>query len=98
VDRLIQIPIAHGEGRYVCDDETLARLNSEGRVAFRYVDDRGEATQAANPNGSRDNIAGVLNETENVLGLMPHPERASNPLLGRPDGKLILNAFLRVAR
>lgn len=98
VDRVIQTPIAHGEGRYVCDDETLARLNSEGRVAFRYVDEGGEATEAANPNGSRDSIAGVLNETENVLGLMPHPERASNPLLGPADGRLILNALLRVAR
>ncbi len=73
----LRMPIAHAEGNYALDDESLKRLEGEGRVAFRYVDEAGAATEAANPNGSRGNVAGVLNEAGNVLGLMPHPERAS---------------------
>ena len=68
------MPIAHGEGNYFADEPTLDALEGEGRVVFRYCDDQGAATSAANPNGSRNNIAGVFNETGNVLGLMPHPE------------------------
>lgn len=88
VDRPIHIPIAHGEGRYVCDDEGLRRLQDHDQIAFRYV---GE-----NPNGSVDNIAGVLNEGGNVLGLMPHPERATKAILGGTDGHLILRALTLV--
>lgn len=96
VDRIIRIPIAHGEGRYVCDDRTLATLESEGRVAFRYVDADGNRAEDSNPNGSVDAIAGVLNDAGNVLGMMPHPERATRKLLGSDDGKLILAALCRV--
>ena len=96
VDRVLRIPIAHGEGRYVCDEETLARLNGEGLVAFRYVGPNGELDEAYNANGSTDRIAGVINELGNVMGLMPHPERATREVLGNRDGRLILKAFTRV--
>jgi len=96
VDRLIRIPIAHGEGRYICDDETLRFLEGEGLVAFRYVDSSGEATISSNPNGSAANIAGVLNKQGNILGLMPHPERATKKILGSTDGLLVLNALKMV--
>lgn len=87
VDRDLKMPIAHGEGRYICDDETLRRLEQDDRIAFRYVE---------NPNGSMDSIAGILNEAGNVLGLMPHPERATKSLLGSVDGLQILRAFALV--
>jgi phosphoribosylformylglycinamidine synthase len=90
VDRVIRIPIAHGEGRYVVDDETLRRIEGEGQVAFRYVSPNGEREDAYNANGSVDAIAGVLNARGNVLGLMPHPERATRETLGSSDGLLIL--------
>ena len=93
VDRIIRIPIAHGEGRYVADSETLAELNGEGRVAFRYVTPTGELTEEANVNGSAESIAGVLNKAGNVLGLMPHPERATRELLGSVDGLTVLSAI-----
>jgi phosphoribosylformylglycinamidine synthase I len=83
---VLRIPIAHGEGNYFADLSTLARLNDAERVAFRYCDASGEVTAAANPNGSLENIAGVLSERKNVLGMMPHPERASEALLGGTDG------------
>ncbi len=81
----LSIPINHFEGNYTCDDETLARLNDEDRVVLRYVD---------NPNGSVDDIAGVCNEGRNVVGLMPHPERACNDLLGSSDGSVLLGSLL----
>ncbi len=84
----LQIPINHFEGNYTCDAETLAMLRSEERVVLRYVD---------NPNGSIDGIAGVCNEARNVVGLMPHPERATDPLLGSVDGVVLLDALLRSA-
>jgi phosphoribosylformylglycinamidine synthase subunit PurQ / glutaminase len=84
--QVLRVPLAHGEGNYVADGETLARLEGEGRVVFRYVDARGEPTDAANPNGSLNNIAGIINEAGNVLGLMPHPERVVEGLLGGTDG------------
>ena len=93
VTGLVRCPIAHGEGRFECDDQTLESLQNEDRIAFRYVDASGRATPEANPNGSRDNIAGVLNAGGNVLGLMPHPERATKEILGSMDGLQILNAF-----
>ena len=80
------MPISHGEGNYQADDETLAMLESDGRVIFRYVDEDNEATPEANPNGSLNNIAGITNEAGNVLGMMPHPERACESLLGSSDG------------
>lgn len=93
VDQLINVPVAHGEGRFICDDETVRKLEGEGRIAFRYVNPNGEIDAVFNPNGSKDSIAGVLNEGGNVLGLMPHPERATKKLLGSTDGLLILKAL-----
>ena len=95
--QLLRIPIAHGEGRYTADEATLDALDDAGRVAFRYVDARGEPTAAANPNGSARNIAGITSERGNVLGMMPHPERAVDPLLGSADGlALFQSALVRV--
>lgn len=90
VDSVLTIPIAHGEGRYVCDEETLRFLEEQDRIAFVYVDESGDATESANPNGSVANIAGILNEKGNVIGMMPHPERALDPRLGSVDGRQIL--------
>ena len=83
---VLQIPIAHMEGNYFCSPEELQRLQAEDRIAFRYATPAGEITPEANPNGSLYNIAGILNEKRNVLGLMPHPERSSEELLGSVDG------------
>jgi len=84
--QVLRMPISHGEGRYVADEATLAALESAGRVVFRYCDTGGEVTPEANPNGSVGNIAGIINERGNVLGMMPHPERACEPLMGGEDG------------
>jgi len=86
-DRPIRIPIAHHDGNYYADDDTLSALEDRGQIAFRYCDAGGNITEAANPNGSQRNIAGVYNETKTVLGLMPHPERLSDPKLGGNDGR-----------
>ena len=80
------MPIAHGEGQYVADAETLSRLEGDGRVVFRYVDSDGRRGEDANPNGSLNDIAGICNDDGNVVGLMPHPERAVSSLLGGTDG------------
>jgi phosphoribosylformylglycinamidine synthase len=93
VDRIIRIPIAHGEGRYVADADAVKRLEDQDQIAFRYVNAAGELDPISNVNGSTDAIAGVLNEKGNVLGLMPHPERASRTSLGSVDGLTILKAF-----
>ncbi|MBX6364056.1 MAG: phosphoribosylformylglycinamidine synthase subunit PurQ [Gemmatimonadetes bacterium] len=93
--QVLQIPIAHGEGNYVAEDAVLERLEAEGRVVFRYVDEHGDATSEANPNGSARNIAGIVNEAGNVLGLMPHPERALDPLLGSVDGRGMFESVAR---
>jgi phosphoribosylformylglycinamidine synthase len=90
---VLRIPIAHGEGNYVCDDQTLEELKREDRIVFRYCDERGETTEASNPNGSRDNIAGICNRERNVLGLMPHPERACEDLLGSSDGRDVFRSL-----
>ncbi len=84
--QVLTIPIAHNEGRFVCDAETLARIEDRGQVVFRYCDDQGNATPESNPNGALHNIAGIVNERGNVLGMMPHPERYSDALLGGTDG------------
>lgn len=96
IDRILEIPIAHGEGRYVCDGPTLRRLHDEDRVAFRYVGPAGDRDSTFNPNGSTDDIAGVLSAKGNVLGMMPHPERATRETLGLTDGRLILQALTAV--
>ncbi|MFB6146816.1 MAG: phosphoribosylformylglycinamidine synthase I [Halobacteriaceae archaeon] len=90
---VIELPIAHGEGRYEVDPDRLADLVDAGRVLFRYCEPDGSITEAANPNGSRDNVAGVAGENENVGVLMPHPERAALPDIGGTDGRRILQAF-----
>lgn len=92
--QLLTMPIAHGDGRYTADEDTLARLEGEGQVVFRYVDGHGDATAAANPNGSMHNIAGVSNPSGSVVGLMPHPERALEPLLGSTDGLVLFQSIL----
>jgi len=87
--QVLRIPISHGEGNYFADSETLARLNREDRVVFRYCDEAGNVTPEANPNGAAENIAGIVNEGRNVFGLMPHPERVSEALMGGEDGLVI---------
>ena len=87
--QVLSVPIAHGDGNYFCDDETLDELQRENRIIFRYSDEKGNLTANANPNGSLDNIAGICNRERNVLGMMPHPERASELLLGSSDGRII---------
>ncbi len=91
---LLHIPIAHGEGQFVAEAATLDELEAEDRVIFRYVDRRGEATDAANPNGSARNIAGIMNHEGNILGLMPHPERHSLAVLGNTDGLAVFQSLL----
>ena len=91
---VLDLPIAHGEGCYVADAATLRELNLRGRVLLRYTDERGAATDAGNPNGSAENIAGICNAARNVFGLMPHPERAADPLLGGVDGRMIFESVL----
>jgi phosphoribosylformylglycinamidine synthase len=87
------MPIGHMEGNYFCDADTLTALKTEDRIAFRYATKDGALTAAANPNGSLENIAGVLSEGRNVLGLMPHPDRSSEALLGSADGLLLFQAM-----
>jgi phosphoribosylformylglycinamidine synthase len=91
---VLRIPIAHGDGRYTADPETLNRLESEGRVVFRYVGGPGDADEWWSPNGSMRAIAGIVNEEGNVLGMMPHPERAIDPLLGSADGLGLFESVL----
>jgi phosphoribosylformylglycinamidine synthase len=91
---VLRLPIAHGEGNYFCDSDTLKRLEDEDRIAFRYSSEQGELGSEFNPNGSVDHIAGVLNERRNILGMMPHPERASERILGSEDGRKIWESLL----
>jgi phosphoribosylformylglycinamidine synthase len=95
---LLTMPIAHGDGRYTAGEDVLDRLEGEGRVVFRYVDPSGQPTESANPNGSMRNIAGIANETGTVVGLMPHPERAMEPLLGSVDGTVLFESLLGTAK
>lgn len=92
--KLLNIPVAHGDGRYVADKETLMELEEKGRVVFRYVDEKGRATASANPNGSTANIAGITNAAGNVVGMMPHPERHADPALGPVDGALVFRSVI----
>ena len=82
----VSFPVAHGEGNYFADDSTLDDLERNRRVIFRYCDSEGRITRESNPNGSARNIAGICNRERNILGMMPHPERCSEPLLGNTDG------------
>jgi phosphoribosylformylglycinamidine synthase len=90
---ILRIPIAHAEGNYTCDDETLRELQREDRIVLRYCDAAGDTTDEANPNGSRDSIAGLCNRARNVFGLMPHPERACEDLLGSSDGRGVFHSL-----
>ena len=94
---VLAMPIAHGEGNLYLDDEALSRIEAEGRVVFRYCDALGRTTDEANVNGSRNSIAGICNAGRNVVALMPHPERASESLLGSDQGRAILEAFVAQA-
>ena len=93
-DEIIKVPIAHGEGNYFCDQPTLAALKRERRILFSYCDANGVESEEANPNGSVANIAGIINEGGNVLGMMPHPERCSEEILGGTDGLGIFASML----
>ena len=95
---VLQIPISHGDGRYFADETTLNALEDSGRVVFRYCTPEGEVSAEGNPNGSERNIAGIMNERGNVLGMMPHPERACEPLLGGEDGLVIWRSVVEWAR
>ena len=92
-DKILKIPVAHGEGCYFADEETLAKLKANNQILWQYCDANGNLTDAANPNGSLLNIAGICNERRNVAGLMPHPDRASEEILGSADGKLIFESI-----
>src|SRR5581483_9145835 len=85
--QVLEVPIAHGEGNYFADAHVIEELEATGRVVFRYCRPDGQITDDANPNGSVNNIAGIMNREGNVLGMMPHPERACDPLLGSTDGR-----------
>lgn len=91
---VLAVPVAHGDGNYFTDPDTLDRLEREGRVVFRYCDSGGAVVPEANPNGSLASIAGIVNETGNVLGMMPHPERASDPLLRNVDGQKVFRSII----
>ena len=96
--QVLQVPVSHGEGNYYADSATLDRLDAEGRVLFRYCDTSGEITEAANPNGAARNIAGIINSKGNVLGMMPHPERCCEEVLGSADGKLLFQSIVDSCR
>jgi phosphoribosylformylglycinamidine synthase len=93
--QVLSIPISHYDGSYYADEATLHELEDEGRVVFRYATPQGEIADEANPNGSLHNIAGIVNEAGNVLGMMPHPERAAEEVLGSEDGRLLFESILR---
>jgi phosphoribosylformylglycinamidine synthase len=93
-DEVIELPIAHGDGNYFADQNTLDELEGDGRVVFRYVDAAGNVSDAANPNGSRRSIAGVCDKGGRVLGMMPHPERLFEPMLGGSDGRRVFESLL----
>ena len=90
---VLSIPIAHAEGNYTCDDETFHEMEKNGQIVFRYCDESGNVTDAVNPNGARSNIAGICSKEGNVLGMMPHPERACEELLGSNDGRELFKSL-----
>jgi phosphoribosylformylglycinamidine synthase subunit PurQ / glutaminase len=94
LNKALKIPIAHGEGKYHADAATIKQLNDNGQILFRYCDENGNVTQAANPNGAIEGIAGICNAAKNVFGMMPHPERAADKELGNEDGKFLFESIL----
>ncbi|MBI2928000.1 MAG: phosphoribosylformylglycinamidine synthase subunit PurQ [Verrucomicrobia bacterium] len=97
-DKVLKVPIAHGEGCYFADEATLAQLQANGQILWQYCDATGAITDEANPNGSLLNIAGICSEGRNVAGLMPHPERACEPILGSADGRLIFESMIHAVQ
>ena len=97
-DKALKIPIAHGEGKYFADTETLKRMNDNGQILFRYCDESSYITDISNPNGATENIAGVCNANKNVFGMMPHPERAVDNELSNTDGKYIFESILNLVK
>ncbi|MDR2431351.1 MAG: phosphoribosylformylglycinamidine synthase subunit PurQ [Candidatus Margulisbacteria bacterium] len=94
----LKMPIAHGEGNYYCDDAALEKLEKNRQVVFKYCDADGNVTRESNPNGSRHNIAGICNERGNILGMMPHPERCAEAVLGNTNGRLIFESIIAAAK
>jgi phosphoribosylformylglycinamidine synthase subunit PurQ / glutaminase len=92
--KALKIPVAHGEGKYFADESTLKKMNANGQVLFRYCDENGNVTKEASPNGTTENIAGVCNESRNVFGMMPHPERAADKELSNEDGKFLFESVI----
>lgn len=92
--KALNVPIAHGEGRFFADQETIKRLNDNDQILFRYSDEYGKISSEVNPNGSVENIAGITNKTRNVFGMMPHPERCSDEELGNTDGRILFESLL----
>jgi phosphoribosylformylglycinamidine synthase I len=95
--KALKIPIAHGEGKYFADAETIASLKKNNQIIFKYCDEQGNITDEANPNGATDNIAGVCNAGRNVFGMMPHPERAADDIIGNTDGTFLFESILKAA-
>ncbi len=98
LDKVLKVPIAHGEGNFFADAEVLQSINDNEQVLFRYCDADGNSTTESNPNGSAQNIAGICNKNRNVFGLMPHPERAANPILGNSDGLAVFESILSTVK
>ena len=94
-NKALKIPIAHGEGRYHADEATLKGLKENDQILFKYCDSEGRTFDTANPNGSKENIAGICNKERNVFGMMPHPERAMDPRLGNTDGRFLFDSLLK---
>lgn len=97
-DKPLKIPIAHAEGRYFADEETLAALQANDQILFKYCDEKGDITEESNPNGALLSIAGICNRERNIFGMMPHPERASEAALGNTDGRILFESLLQTAR
>lgn len=97
-DKVLKVPIAHGEGNYFNNVDSLKKMNDNGQILFRYCDEKGNITGEANPNGSMENIAGICNAGKNVFGMMPHPERAADPELGNTDGKILFESILSLVQ
>lgn len=95
-DKALKIPIAHGEGKYYASEETLKQMNANGQILFRYCDANGNITDESNPNGAKENIAGVCNAGKNVFGMMPHPERAADPELSNTDGRYLFESLIGI--
>ena len=96
--KVLRMPIAHAEGSYFADSETLSSLNKNQQIIFRYSDKSGNITDLANPNGSAENIAGICNKEGNILGMMPHPERCAEAILGNEDGMLIFKSIINFGK